>query len=190
MKEKIKKLFFGRPILNLIVLVIVHITLSFIVEHFQKTSGIMILLFDILNILIAIYFVGSIVYILHRRFKYLMNPKNLRSLIFAYALFIMIILLIWSTVFSIVQLSHLGYITYGNCSDKFEPSMIASDPNISTSFLYFTAITFFSIGYGDICPMGWSKLVSVFTAFTGHLVSVILVALIINNYLRLRSEKK
>lgn len=40
--------------------------------------------------------------------------------------------------------------------------------------LYFSGVTFFTIGYGDILPQGWLKLVAVFEGFTGVVLSSML----------------
>lgn len=46
--------------------------------------------------------------------------------------------------------------------------------------LYFSAITLFSVGYGDITPFGWSRVVAIFEATVGY----ILPAVITVQYLR------
>ncbi len=97
-------------------------------------------------------------------------------------------LLIFSTIYNVVDLTEMGYIKYGTCSDNFSRSMLETDPTISRDFFYFSAMTFFGVGYGDICPMGFAKIISIITSLIGHVISVILVALIINNYV-MRSKK-
>jgi len=67
--------------------------------------------------------------------------------------------------------------------------MIKTDTLRSYSFLYFTTMLF-TVGYGDICPMGSAKIFSMITAIIGHVLSVILVALIINNHFKLKEDNK
>ncbi|MFH1471256.1 MAG: potassium channel family protein, partial [Candidatus Micrarchaeota archaeon] len=123
-----------------------------------------------------------------RAMDYLMNPKNLWALIAAYTFFVFTVLLISSTIYNLVEVSGLGYIKYGICTENFDQSMILTDKNISRDFFYFSAITFFTVGYGDICPMGLTRVVSMIVAFAGHVISVIIVALVVNNYLRSKNK--
>jgi len=66
--------------------------------------------------------------------------------------------------------------------------MIANDPNISHDYFYFSAITFFSVGYGDVCPMGLCKIMAVVTAFAGNIVTVVLMAIVVSLYLNRRTK--
>lgn len=64
--------------------------------------------------------------------------------------------------------------------------------------VYFSAITTFTIGYGDIIPLGWCKWVAVIEGFCGYLAPTLYVAVglsILLNYeydymRRIRSEQK
>jgi voltage-gated potassium channel Kch len=71
--------------------------------------------------------------------------------------------------------------------------VIDSDPLRITEFInypYFSAITFFTVGFGDICPMGVSKLVSVLNALIGNLFTVLILAIAITNYSENRDNGK
>lgn len=177
------RLLYQKPILKFLILLIIHFILINYSSNFSDNFPLRMVL-DIIGILISVYFVLVIIYIINTSYKRLLNPKNLVSLILTYALFILGILTIFATLFSFLEITHLGYIKYGSCTDKFDPSVIPNDPSISREFFYFTGSTFFLLGYGDICPMGLAKYLAIFTAFVGHLISVIIVAMIINNYLR------
>jgi len=177
------KLLFNRPILKFIILLIVYFLLNSVISYFPKNFPIRIF-FDLLGILIFIYFVAVVIFIIRRSLHQLFNPRNVISLIFAYALFILGIILLFSTLYNLVELSGTGYIKYGSCNGNFNPSMIASDPGLSREFFYFSAMTYFTVGYGDICPMGFAKTISIFNAFIGNIIAVIIVAIIINNYVR------
>jgi hypothetical protein len=195
-KETHKKLidfFFKRPILKLVILLIVQFILIRIPELFP--SSFPIRWFTIVfGIILTIYFILVIIHTVRLSVKHLMNPKNLFYLIGAYILLILVILFVSSMLYNFVDLSHLGYIQYGNCNGNFNPSLINysledninlnATSTISKDFFYFSAVTFFTVGYGDICPMGFAKVVSILIAFMGNIISVILVAFIINNYLK------
>jgi hypothetical protein len=87
-----------------------------------------------------------------------------------------------------IQHLNLGYITYGKCGDKFSSDMIDTDPLISHDYMYFSSVTFFTIGYGDICPMGAAKLVSVIAAFIGNAVTIVLMGIVITLYMKRRER--
>lgn len=144
----------------------------------------------VLNVLITVYFVIVIIHVAKTALNYLMSPKHVWALIGACSLLIFVMLLVFSMLFSFIEVSHLGALRYGGCSDYFDPGSVVEDPDISREFFYFTAITFFTVGYGDICPMGAAKIIAVLAAFVGHVVSVVLVALILNNYFMARNDKK
>ena len=193
-KERIKELhglakfLYRRPFLKFIILVIVQFILINFSAYFPTNFPIRILS-EVIGILISVYFILVIIYIIRTFYERLLNPKNFITLILTYAMFILGILMIFSTLFSFFELSGLGYMKYGSCTDKFDSSMIQSDSTISREYFYFTGSTFFLLGYGDICPMGYTKYLAIFTAFIGHLVAVIIVTLVINNYLRNKDRK-
>lgn len=181
------KILFNRPIFKFFIFLVIQIIISFISEFF---SGNILLraVINIISILISIYFVAILVYLIRRWFQRLLNSENIFILIASYILLILGILLFLSTLFDLAEILGIGYLKYGICSDSFNSSMIKTDPQASKGFFYFTSITFFSVGYGDICPMGIDKTLAVLTAFIGHLISVIIVVLIINNYIKKKEE--
>jgi hypothetical protein len=197
-KVKLIEFFFKRPILKLVILLIIQFFILRIPELFPSSFPIRWITI-ILGIILTIYFVLVIIHVVRLSLKHLMNPKNLFYLIGAYILLILVMLFISSMLYNFVDLSHLGYIQYGNCNNQFNPSLInyfqepSSNVNstavISKDFFYFSAVTFFTVGYGDICPMGFAKFISILVAFMGNIISVILVAFIINNYLKKKESE-
>ncbi len=181
-------LLFDRPILKFVILAAVQIVLISLSGYIPYNFFIRWITI-ILTILIAIYFIAVIVHLIRSSLKHLMNPKSFISLIGAYCLFIFVILVISSILYNATELSGLGYIKYGTCTPNFSPSMISSDPLISRDFFYFSAMTYFTVGYGDICPMGFARIISIIIGFISHVVSVLFVAFILNNYIRKRELK-
>jgi potassium channel LctB len=179
---------FKRPLLKLIILLIIQFIIIKIPELVPDDFSLRLITL-ILGIIITIYFIAVIVHVARLSIEHLKEPKSLFHLIGAYVLLILVIIFISSILYNFVDLSHLGYIQYGNCNDNFNPSLIDNSPTISTDFFYFSAVTFFTVGYGDICPMGFARVISIIVAFMGHIVSVILVAVILNNYLRKRERR-
>lgn len=43
-----------------------------------------------------------------------------------------------------------------------------------TKTLYFSAITLFSVGYGDITPVGWARMVAILEAAVGYILPVVI----------------
>jgi potassium channel LctB len=184
-----KKALFEHPLIKFIFMLIIQFIAFRIINYFPMNMTIRLFILGI-NVIVTIYFIFLIVSVLKRAYDHLMSPKHLGSLIGAYALFVLAAVFTLSTLFFMVDIAHLGNIQYGGCSDTFDSSTIDANTHISRDYFYFASITFLSVGYGDICPMGFAKTLAVLTAFAGHLVSVILVALVINNYLQKKNGSK
>lgn len=91
-----------------------------------------------------------------------------------------------STLFGVVEGIKLGYLTHGPTSDEFNGDAIDSqDPNISHDYLYFSAVTFFSIGHGDVlCSQ-----LAMMTALVNNMVNVVLMAIVVSVYPNRRSTE-
>ena len=182
--SRIGKILFKRPILKFFIFLAIQILLTELSGYFPKSLAIRAVI-NLLSILISVYFVLIVIHLIRTWWRRLMQPENLFVLLVSYALFIIGILLFFTTIYNLAEVARLGYIKYGTCDNNFN----IHDPQVSSDFFYFTAMTFFTVGYGDICPMGIDRIISIITAFFGHLISVVIVALIINNYIRNREEK-
>jgi len=182
----IKRLLFEKPLIKFIFFVVIYIILIFILEDTAEISSIRIPL-TIVHVILAAYLILLMLYVIRHSMTKLLSSKHSKGLIIYYVVFLIGLIIILSTVLNLIELSRTGYITYGKCSDHFTPSMVTQDSQRSHSFLYFTTMLF-TVGYGDICPMGTAKIFSMITAIIGHVLSVILVALIINNHFRLKED--
>ena len=183
-----ERVLFNNPLLKFAFFILVYVILDFILEDFAETTSVRVPL-TIVHGLLAIYFISVMVYVVRHSMRRMVSSRRSSELIGYYLLFLIGIILMLSTVLNIIELSRTGYITYGKCSDTFTSSMVKTDPQRSHNFFYYTAMLF-TVGYGDICPMGLAKLFSIITAILGHVLSVILVALIVNNHFKLREKEK
>ncbi len=185
----LRRVLYDKPILKLILFILVSIILNQIGAYFELEKFTDIFL-NVINILIVIYLLLSILQIFRTRFKYLMKPDHLLVLLWSYAILIFIIILLFAALFNVIETAGLGYITYEECTHNFDSANIANNQDISHEYIYFSTVTFFTVGFGDVCPMGLSKNLAVILVFVGHLVSVLLVALIINNYLDFKKKQQ
>lgn len=112
------------------------------------------------------------------------SATNLLGIFVSYILFIISLSIFFAFGYGAIEDAGLGYLTYGRCSDDFVPSMIQTDSDKSTDYFYYTTVTFFTIGYGDICPMGIAKYLSIFNGFIGNFVTVVLMVIVISSYLK------
>lgn len=189
----LRQVLFERPILKLFLVLLFLVVASMLARYISIPSlRFVIVLLAIIAVLYAIILTGHIVnlYLIRKAVARLLNARDIVSLLFSYVMFIVLILLVMSTLFIAVEELHLGYLTHGPTTDKFNSDVIDSkDPNLSHDYLYFTAVTFFSVGYGDICPMGLCKILAVVTAFAGNIVSVVLMAIVVSLYLNRRTRE-
>ncbi len=187
-ESKFYALLYNKPGITLLVLFVIQLLLVKLVGP-RPNNVFVDLLLLLINFLIATFFVLIIVHTIRNSLRRLMNPTHIRELIFAYIFLIFSFLLIFSTLFSVVEFSKLGYLRYGGCTDTTSLTQDVAGGLVSRDFLYFSTMTFFTVGYGDICPIGSARIVAMIEAFVGHVISVILVALIINNYLQSRKKE-
>jgi len=190
----LRRALFDRPILKLFLVLLFIVIASTLAQYISiPLLRFLVLLVALIAVAYAIALTGYIVnlYLIRKALARLLNARDIVSLLFSYAMFIVLILLVISILFLVVEELDLGYLTHGPTTDEFNSDVIDSeDPNISHDYLYFTAVTFFSVGYGDICPMGLCKIVAVVTAFVGNVVSVVLMAIVVSLYLNRRNSNQ
>jgi potassium channel LctB len=195
--SRLRRALFDRPILKLFLALLFIVIVSILARY---TSGwrasipfltFLIALVTGTAVLYSIILTGHIIslYLIRKPFDRLLSAKDILSLLLSYVMFIVGILLVISVLFLVADDLHLGYLTHGPTIDKFSSDVIHSgDPNISHDYFYFSAITFFSVGYGDICPMGFCKTIAIVTAFAGNIVTVVLMAIVVSLYLNRRTK--
>jgi len=131
----------------------------------------------------TIYLLFFVIHLIGKSFKSLITANNIAILFLSYTLFMFSIILFFASAYDTVGGLNKGYLTYGTCSDKFEKSVMQADNQKSEDHFYFSAVTIFTVGYGDICPMGWNKTIAIINAFVGNFINVILMVLVISNYM-------
>ncbi|GGH88955.1 potassium channel LctB [Pullulanibacillus pueri] len=87
------------------------------------------------------------------------------------------IIISFTFIYIILEVLGLGQIVEHHPTPLYNSAWL----NIFTRTLYFSAITLFSVGYGDITPFEWSRMVAIIEATVGY----ILPAVITVQYLRL-----
>ena len=66
---------------------------------------------------------------------------------------------------------HLGLYYMDKASLHFEGHISSNQHiNLIGNMIYFSAMTVFTVGFGDIVPVGWSKVFVVIQSFIGYLL--------------------
>jgi hypothetical protein len=119
--------------------------------------------------------------------KLLHHELKFNQILTGYITSVIFIVLLFSVVYWTMTIVGAGYLKYGSCVDNKEFIMddITQDPLKvinPTHYAYFSSMTFFSVGYGDICPMGMNKLIATINAIIGNAFTVLILAMAITNY--------
>jgi len=164
-----------------IILLIIN---AFFLANRNVPALLKIIAFLILTIYILVFLITriktNITTLLHHELKF-------NQILTGYIVSVIFIILLFSFVYWTMTLVGAGYLKYGSCVDnkEFTRADIEQDPLLvinPTHYAYFSTITFFSVGYGDICPMGMSKLVATLNAVIGNAFTVLILAMAITNY--------
>ncbi len=81
-----------------------------------------------------------------------------------------IIAVAFSAVYVTLEYAGLGCIVDHYSSSSHQEQFI----DIISRSLYFSFVTLFAVGYGDITPFGLSKAVSIIQAFAGHIIPYVI----------------
>jgi len=138
----------------------------------------------LLILYIIIFIVTRIQKNINKLLHHELTFKDILKIYISSAIFIV---LLFSLAYWSMTAVGTGYLKYGSCTDNVEvthdvitqDSMTVRNP---LHYPYFSAITFFTVGFGDICPMGMSKIVAILNALIGHAFTVIILSIAITNY--------
>jgi hypothetical protein len=189
--SRLRRALFDRPVLKLFLTFLFMVIVSTLARYTSMPLlRFAAALVTVTAVVYAIVLTGHIVslYLIRKPLDRLFSARDLFSLLLSYVMFVVGILLVISVIFMVVEDLHLGYLTY-DPTQRLSSDMIDNkDPNLSQDYLYFSAITFFSVGYGDVCPMGFCRFLAMATAFAGNIVTVVLMAIVVSLYLNRRTR--
>lgn len=187
--SKLERFLYYKPIIKVpLVLLGVFLLRLFFYFNFSEDSLILSDLSFIVMFLLSLYLIFFVVYLIKHSFQKLLTATSFISLFFSYMLFIVSVLLLFTSAYDLMEKTDNGYLKYGECSDLFNPTMIQKDPQLSHNYFYFSSVTLFTVGYGDICPMGWDKYLALINAFIGNFINVVIMVIVISNYLKRREN--
>ena len=170
----------------IIVGVLAHIAnTAFLSERREFTAAI----FFIFPIIILLGAIGMV----RRAWLLLKSSHKLKvgTLILADVLGAAGIVLFCATLYMFTDITGTGALSYGHCGTSLAETL--QHPVVQTpgDTVYFSAITFFTVGYGEICPMGLAKSVAVLNALAGQLFTAVIlgigVSFFIESYRQQRS---
>jgi|GEM_PF-1411732 len=182
--HQVNKFLYNKPLLKvplfLGIALLLFILFSII---FPENSHVLKFAKFFISLFVMIYLLFFVIQLIGKSLKSLITANNIIVLLLSYALFMFGMILFFATTYDTATNINKGYLTYGTCSDEFDKSMIYTDRQKSDDHFYFSAITIFTVGYGDICPMGWDKTIAIINAFIGVGINAILMVLVISNYI-------
>jgi len=100
------------------------------------------------------------------------HSNKLGFIIFAYLSVVVITILVFAYLHWTANIFELGYLQYTSCENVDESLR-------SENWFYFSSVTFYGLGYGDICPiMTTSRILSQVEVALGALINTILIGFI------------
>ena len=100
------------------------------------------------------------------------NRRRLYRYFFSLVLFYANIVLSFALIYILLDVSGLGPVV-----DHHYTVEMGSEPwpDIVIKSLYFSVITLFSVGYGDVTPFGWSRMIAIIQAMIGYILPAVVV---------------
>jgi hypothetical protein len=173
-------------------IILAMINIFFIMSGRFIPITVALLAFLLLIIYIIIFLVKRIQKNIHKLVHHELGFSQILTVYITSAVFIV---LLFSMMYWAMSAVGAGYLKYGNCTDNTDITRdtIIQDPLAVTNIIqypYFSSITFFSVGFGDICPMGMSKIIAMINALIGNAFTVIILAIAITNYSASKNEEE
>lgn len=92
-----------------------------------------------------------------------------------------VVAMLFSVIYIIIDYANLGCIIDHFSSVKHQTKFI----DTITSSIYFSFITLFAVGYGDMTPFGLSKAIAIIQSFAGHIIPYVIML----NYIIFKPRK-
>jgi hypothetical protein len=164
-------------------ILVVIIAVIIISSFFVKISAVPL---EITILFLPIIIILGVITLIRRSIKKLLNHQNnLLELLLGYAGAVFGLILLFGIIYILILNSGTGYLTYGTCTEHFDKNLADNDPLAAhgiISHMYFSSITFFTVGYGDICPMGIDRTIAIINAFVGHAFTAIIMVLALASF--------
>ncbi len=108
----------------------------------------------------------------------LWESKNIIWLVISYIFLIFLAIIIFGYIFNIVAIS-----------EGHELKWVINNSNLSDiwDYIYFSAQTFYSINFGDIVPLGYSRMIAIIEAIFSTIVHIIILGMVI---IKLTEQRK
>lgn len=119
----------------------------------------------------------------------LAHQKTVSSLIFKYFFLTLSIVLLYGLFFyvnaTLLQAPGIHHTTI-----KADDGTPITSPTLEQDVFYLSATTYFTIGYGDVIPVGtYARVAAVFEAFTGSIINLIVLAMAFQRLAMMRAGK-
>jgi hypothetical protein len=170
-----------------------HFFITFILLYIATTLSI-VSENAILSILIGATLIAFITIYLSKTireniYKFMHNQLAIKQIIIGYVSTILAFVGLFAILYWGVATWGVGYLKYGTCSAaSVTAQMIANDPGFITdglNYVYFSVMTFLTVGYGDICAMGSAtKIIAMIEALVGNVFTLLILAIAVSNYSR------
>lgn len=111
-----------------------------------------------------------------------LDKKRRIKLILYLVLFYLNVTLVFTFIYLMVSWTGLGYL-----KDHYQHFTLVNPAyeDITTAF-YFSIVTLFAVGYGDVTPFGLAKAIAIMQAMIGYMLP----AVVIIQYLQERDKRK